>query len=42
VDGRDISAETWYDPSGKPFQPQVHYVMGGVTKPYGAALDRMA
>jgi choline dehydrogenase-like flavoprotein len=25
VDGTYISADTWYDADGKPFQPQVHY-----------------
>ena len=32
VDGRYISPDTWYDSSGKPFQPQVHYFVGGATK----------
>ncbi|HXP21966.1 MAG TPA: GMC family oxidoreductase [Streptosporangiaceae bacterium] len=41
VDGRYISADTWYDKSGKPFQPQVHYYVGGATKMYGAALYRL-
>ena len=39
VDGKYISADTWYD--GKPFQPQVHYFVGGATKMYGAALYRL-
>jgi choline dehydrogenase-like flavoprotein len=38
---RYISPETWYDSSGKPFQPQVHYFVGGATKMYGAALYRL-
>ncbi len=41
VDGRYISPDTWYDAHDKPFQPQVHYYVGGATKLYGAALYRM-
>jgi len=41
IDGRYISADTWYDADGKPFQPQVHYYVGGATKMYGAALYRL-
>ncbi len=41
VDGRYISPDTWYDADGKPFQPQVHYYVGGATKLYGAALYRL-
>jgi choline dehydrogenase-like flavoprotein len=41
VDGRYISKDTWYDADGKPFQPQVHYFVGGATKLYGAALYRL-
>jgi choline dehydrogenase-like flavoprotein len=41
VDGRYISADTWYDGDGTPFQPQVHYFVGGATKLYGAALYRL-
>ncbi len=41
VENRYISKDTWYDSSGKPFQPQVHYYVGGATKLYGAALYRM-
>ena len=33
--------DTWYDGDGKPFQPQVHYFVGGATKLYGAALYRL-
>jgi len=40
VDNRYISEDTWYDRDGKPFQPQVHYCVGGATKLYGAALYR--
>jgi choline dehydrogenase-like flavoprotein len=39
--GRYISEDTWYDATGKPFQPQVHYYVGGATKLYGAALYRL-
>ncbi len=41
VDNRYISPDTWYDSRGKPFQPQVHYFVGGSTKLYGAALYRL-
>ncbi len=41
VDGRYVSADTWYDADDKPFQPQVHYFVGGATKLYGAALYRL-
>jgi choline dehydrogenase-like flavoprotein len=41
VDGRYISADTWYTGAGTPFQPQVHYFVGGATKMYGAALYRL-
>ncbi len=41
VDNKYVSPETWYDEHGKPFQPQVHYFVGGATKLYGAALYRL-
>jgi choline dehydrogenase-like flavoprotein len=41
VDNRYVSEDTWYDGAGKPFQPQVHYCVGGATKLYGAALYRL-
>ena len=41
IDGKYISKDTWYDADGKPFQPQVHYNVGGATKLYGAALYRL-
>jgi choline dehydrogenase-like flavoprotein len=41
VDGRYISKDTWFDGDGNPFQPQVHYFVGGATKLYGAALYRL-
>jgi choline dehydrogenase-like flavoprotein len=41
VDNRYVSEDTWYDEGGKPFQPQIHYFVGGATKLYGAALYRL-
>ena len=41
VNNRYISTDTWTNESGKPFQPQVHYFVGGATKMYGAALYRL-
>jgi choline dehydrogenase-like flavoprotein len=41
VDNRYISPDTWFDCKGKPFQPLVHYFVGGATKMYGAALYRL-
>jgi choline dehydrogenase-like flavoprotein len=41
VEGKYISKDTWFGPDGKPFQPQVHYFVGGATKLYGAALYRL-
>jgi choline dehydrogenase-like flavoprotein len=41
VDNRYVSPDTWYDAHGKPFQPQIHYFVGGATKLYGAALYRL-
>jgi choline dehydrogenase-like flavoprotein len=41
IQGRYISKDTWYDPHGTAFQPQVHYFVGGATKLYGAALYRL-
>ena len=41
VDNRYVSPDTWYDEHGKPFQPQIHYFVGGATKLYGAALYRL-
>jgi choline dehydrogenase-like flavoprotein len=41
VDGQYISPNTWYDDDGTPFQPQVHYFVGGATKMCGAALYRL-
>jgi choline dehydrogenase-like flavoprotein len=41
VNNRYVSTETWHDKNGKPFQPGVHYFVGGATKMYGAALYRL-
>ena len=41
VDNRYVSADTWHYSDGSPFQPQVHYCVGGATKLYGAALYRL-
>jgi choline dehydrogenase-like flavoprotein len=41
VDNRYVSKDQWFDGDGKPFQPQVHYFVGGATKFYGAALYRL-
>jgi choline dehydrogenase-like flavoprotein len=41
VGNRYISEDTWYDEKGRPFQPQIHYFVGGATKLYGAALYRL-
>ena len=41
VKNRYVSRETWYDTQGTPFQPGVHYFVGGATKLYGAALYRL-
>jgi choline dehydrogenase-like flavoprotein len=41
VENRYVSEDTWYDAHGKPFQPQIHYFVGGATKLYGAALYRL-
>src|SRR5436309_1071146 len=41
VENRYVSPDTWYDEHGTPFQPQIHYFVGGATKLYGAALYRL-
>lgn len=41
VKNRYVSADIWHDNKGKPFQPGVHYFVGGATKMYGAALFRL-
>jgi choline dehydrogenase-like flavoprotein len=41
IKNRYVPQETWYDKTGKPFQPGLHYFVGGATKMYGAALYRL-
>ena len=41
VQNRYVSQDIWHDQEGKPFQPGVHYFVGGATKLYGAALFRL-
>jgi choline dehydrogenase-like flavoprotein len=41
VDNRYVAEDQWYDHAGHPFQPQIHYNVGGATKLYGAALYRL-
>jgi choline dehydrogenase-like flavoprotein len=38
---RYVSQDIWHDKDNKPFQPGVHYFVGGATKMYGAALFRL-
>jgi choline dehydrogenase-like flavoprotein len=38
--GRYRPKEDWYDKDGNPFQPFIHYNVGGNSKMYGAALFR--
>ena len=40
-EGRYKAKQTWSDGTGKSFSPMVHYVVGGNSKVYGAALVRM-
>ena len=40
-DERYHSKDTWHDKDDNPFQPGVHYFVGGATKMYGAALFRL-
>ena len=35
--GRYVSQDAWYDAAGNPFEPRVHYFVGGATKRIGAA-----
>ena len=35
VNNRYVSPDIWHDKHGKPFQPGVHYFVGGATKMYG-------
>jgi choline dehydrogenase-like flavoprotein len=41
VDNRYVSNDPWIDKNGRPFQPGVHYNVGGATKMFGAALYRL-
>jgi choline dehydrogenase-like flavoprotein len=41
VENRYVSPDTWHYSDGSPFQPEVHYWVGGATKRYGAALYRL-
>ena len=41
VKNRYVSKDIWHDRDGQPFQPGVHYFVGGATKLYGAALFRL-
>ncbi|MEZ4597114.1 MAG: GMC family oxidoreductase [Chloroflexota bacterium] len=41
VENRYVPKDVWSDEHGKPFQPGVHYWVGGATKLYGAALYRL-
>ena len=41
IKNRYVPKETWYDKAGKPFQPGLHYFVGGATKMFGAALYRL-
>ena len=41
VKNRYSSKDTWYDKDNIPFQPGVHYFVGGATKMFGAALFRL-
>lgn len=38
---RYVSKDIWYDSKNNPFQPGVHYFVGGATKMFGAALFRL-
>ncbi|HKF19297.1 MAG TPA: GMC family oxidoreductase [Candidatus Dormibacteraeota bacterium] len=41
VENRYHAQETWYDASGRPIHPGIHYYVGGNTKVYGAVLFRL-
>jgi choline dehydrogenase-like flavoprotein len=41
IKNRYVPTETWYDKRGQPFQPGLHYFVGGATKMFGAALYRL-
>ena len=40
-ENRYRASETWFDSAGKPFNPSLHYHVGGNSKVYGSALVRM-
>jgi Choline dehydrogenase and related flavoproteins len=39
--GKYVADETFYDINDRPFQPELHYFVGGNSKVYGAALFRL-
>src|SRR5271155_5738448 len=41
VKNRYVADDKWHDMHGVEFQPGIHYVVGGATKMYGAALFRL-
>jgi len=41
VDNRYVANDRWHDKDGKEFQPGIHYLVGGATKMFGAALFRL-
>lgn len=41
VNNRYVADDKWHDKDGKEFQPGIHYMVGGATKMYGAALFRL-
>ena len=41
VKNRYVAGDKWRDKAGKEFQPGIHYVVGGATKVFGAALFRL-
>jgi choline dehydrogenase-like flavoprotein len=41
VNNRYVADDKWHDKDGNQFQPGIHYVVGGATKMYGAALFRL-
>jgi choline dehydrogenase-like flavoprotein len=41
VNNRYVANDKWQDKDGKEFQPGIHYVVGGATKMFGAALFRL-
>ena len=40
-DARYQAEETWHDKAGRPFNPGLHYYVGGNSKVYGSALVRL-